>query len=418
MGPITIFDKSALQALSMDESVWFDAFFLTNVTPLFYVETLADLEKAVAKGRTPESVVGMLAAKTPNGATPNVHHRSLISAELQGATVPMKHGQIPVSPGERMRAPDGAIGVHIDEFPEEATLGRWKDYEFLEIERTIAKVWRADLAVHDPRRIIDWVAGAVPVRDPTTELTALKEDIDAYCAREDEQVLRVALELLGVPAVPAKQVVERWQKAERPRLEEFAPYTTHVFKVDLLYYLGMRHKLIYSGRASNRIDMAYLYYLPFSMVFVSGDKLHHKTTPLFLRENQSYVQAKELKAALREIDTHYDMFPEEIKARGVMSFARHPPAELDNVVTQLWDRHMGTRWRENADQQSSDEPEAAEPASDAAELRDRVERAQPVAAGDPADSEDPDYFVIRRQYPVMKGKWRLLPEELQQPDPE
>jgi hypothetical protein len=28
MGPIAIFDKSALQALSMDESVWFDAFFL------------------------------------------------------------------------------------------------------------------------------------------------------------------------------------------------------------------------------------------------------------------------------------------------------------------------------------------------------------------------------------------------------
>ena len=42
MGPITIFDKSALQSLSMDESVWLDAFFLVNVVPLFYVETLAD----------------------------------------------------------------------------------------------------------------------------------------------------------------------------------------------------------------------------------------------------------------------------------------------------------------------------------------------------------------------------------------
>ena len=41
MGPITIFDKSALQALNMDEAVWFDAFFLANVVPLFYVETLA-----------------------------------------------------------------------------------------------------------------------------------------------------------------------------------------------------------------------------------------------------------------------------------------------------------------------------------------------------------------------------------------
>ena len=51
MGPITIFDKSALQALSMDEAVWFDAFFLANVVPVFYVETLADLEKEIGDGQ-------------------------------------------------------------------------------------------------------------------------------------------------------------------------------------------------------------------------------------------------------------------------------------------------------------------------------------------------------------------------------
>jgi len=39
-----LFDKSALQGLSLDESVWFDAFFYPNITPLFFVETLADLE--------------------------------------------------------------------------------------------------------------------------------------------------------------------------------------------------------------------------------------------------------------------------------------------------------------------------------------------------------------------------------------
>jgi hypothetical protein len=71
MGPITIFDKSALQALSIDETVWLEAYFLTNVTPLFYVETLADLEKAVAEGRTSEKVVASLAEKTPSDAYPN-----------------------------------------------------------------------------------------------------------------------------------------------------------------------------------------------------------------------------------------------------------------------------------------------------------------------------------------------------------
>jgi hypothetical protein len=73
----------------MDEAVWFDVFFLANVTPLFYVETLADLEKDVAAGRAPETVVGMLAAKTPSEAYPNVHHTSLISAELLGREIEM-----------------------------------------------------------------------------------------------------------------------------------------------------------------------------------------------------------------------------------------------------------------------------------------------------------------------------------------
>jgi hypothetical protein len=49
-GPILIFDKSALQALSVDETNWLDNFFLTNITPLFLTETLADLEKEVGTG--------------------------------------------------------------------------------------------------------------------------------------------------------------------------------------------------------------------------------------------------------------------------------------------------------------------------------------------------------------------------------
>jgi hypothetical protein len=47
LGPITIFDKSALQALSIDEAVWFDAFFLANVVPLLYVQACAPKSAAL-----------------------------------------------------------------------------------------------------------------------------------------------------------------------------------------------------------------------------------------------------------------------------------------------------------------------------------------------------------------------------------
>lgn len=74
MGPVTI-DKSALQALSVDEAALFGQFYRANMTPLFFVETLADLEKKVREGQTPEQVVGSLVAKTLNlAADPHAHH--------------------------------------------------------------------------------------------------------------------------------------------------------------------------------------------------------------------------------------------------------------------------------------------------------------------------------------------------------
>ena len=46
MGPIALFDKSFLQSLSLDEAVWFDAFYMPVICPIFFVESLADLAKA------------------------------------------------------------------------------------------------------------------------------------------------------------------------------------------------------------------------------------------------------------------------------------------------------------------------------------------------------------------------------------
>jgi hypothetical protein len=85
IGPITIFDKSALQMLTVDEACWLETHYLSNITPLFFVETLADLQKTAAKRRqTPEQVVRNLAEKTPPGASPNVHHTTLCRGELLG----------------------------------------------------------------------------------------------------------------------------------------------------------------------------------------------------------------------------------------------------------------------------------------------------------------------------------------------
>ena len=308
--------------------------------------------------------------------------------------------------------------MHIEEFSEATILARWKAGEFDEVEREVAKAWRAELAAHEPERVIGIVRNILPVGTRVSDLEALKGRIDTFCESEEREVVALALHVLDVPEASQAIVLERWEAAGRPPLSAFAPYTTHVFKVDLLYYLGIDRGFISGVRASNRADMAYLYYLPFTMIFVSGDRLHHRTAPLFLTPKQSYVQANEFKAGLRQIDQYYDQLPDEVKRLGVLQFAGWPPSSLDNIVTHLWDQHMGTDWREI---EAARETERSKPrVEDAgrktlADMKTRVELANPVTEAEmPLSGDDADYVIITRQVPVQKGKWRMVSKEVEE----
>jgi len=91
MGPITLFDKSFIEMLNVDEAVLFDALFSTNICPIYYVEVLADLDLENPGARTREKVVGDLAAKTPvMHSAPNVVHTSICLGELNGHHTEMR----------------------------------------------------------------------------------------------------------------------------------------------------------------------------------------------------------------------------------------------------------------------------------------------------------------------------------------
>lgn len=412
MGPVIIFDKSALQALSMDESVWLGAFFSANIVPLFYVETLADLEKDLGSGRSAEGLVGMLAAKTPTDAYPNVHHRALVIGDLLGNEVPMKGAALIVHGDPRVQ-PDGKRGVHVEVSAEADALARWREQEFSEVERLGARTWRAELASHDSSFVADSLA-PIMAAEKISDLEQLKSFIDSFCSTDDPQVLSLLTQVLGVPRDAAADGVRRWEAAGRPQLDRFARYAVHVFKVDLLFYLGISRGFISAERASNRIDMAYLYYLPFTSVFASGDRLHARTAPLFMCGDQSFVDAQELKASFGELDSHYDQLPDEIKERGVLSFAAWPPSTMDNVVTQAWDEHMRPDWREVASRNEASLGEPVDPEAGratVAELNEQLASAQPAPEGADAMEGGPDYVVIRRLVPTIKGRWRMVPPE-------
>ena len=153
MGPITLFDKSFLQSLNVDESLWFDCFFYSVICPIFYVETLADLKKPKLR-RSPEQEVGIIADKFPEmHCAPTPHHREMVIGDLLGNHVPLA-GQIPRDPSRFVKS-DRHKGAIFEESLEEEAFLRWQSREFLALEREFASTWRANLESLDLKRIPD-----------------------------------------------------------------------------------------------------------------------------------------------------------------------------------------------------------------------------------------------------------------------
>jgi hypothetical protein len=202
--------------------------------------------------------------------------------------------------------------------------------------------------------------------------------------------------------------MNRWRTAGGPHLVDFAPYAAHVATVDLFFNIAIGADMIGRERRSNKIDIAYLYYLPFCMVFVSGDKLHERTVPVFLDADQMFLPAGELKADLARVNAHYSALPDAERERGIMAIAPDPP-EGDFLVTKLWDRYL-PRWRTNRERRVPLTPEME---------RRIVERMKSMThspldpSGVELDVQSADFVTFRRYVPARMGKWRLLPPEVE-----
>lgn len=418
MGPITLFDKSFLQSLNVDESTWFDHFFLTNVCPLFFVETLADLEKSVRDGRTPEQEVGLIADKFPEmHGTPNIYHAHPALNELNGQPTAMD-GRI-IVPGGRLVKVDGKASAVFDQPEEVKAFNRWQKREFQDVERLYAKAWRQQV-------------NGLDLKELTTRLTALgingrdckslqqaKEIADVFIQNPatDLDKLQLAVLIFKVPYTTASQMINRWIATGRTPLKDYAPYISYILTVEIFFYIALTKGFISPDRASNRVDISYLFYLPFSMVFVSSDKLHRSCAPLFMRSDQEFVWGPDLKQSLKEINAYYLTLPDEIKNQGVMRFADCPPDDHGKLVGALWDRHLNPGYRESlkkrkqhAVRKRTDEEKAADK-----KMIEEIKRLAEAPSMNPDevdfDPQSPESMVLKRHVHKRKGSWYQIPKD-------
>jgi hypothetical protein len=198
-------------------------------------------------------------------------------------------------------------------------------------------------------------------------------------------------------------------------LATFAPYADFALRVELFFHLAVDRSRLSSGQ---RMDLCYLFYLPFCQFFVSNDWVHQESAPLFLRADQEFVTAGGLKAALRGLNDGYLALTEAERSKSIHQLAPQPPKDGDNLVTQLWDRHW-PKWRQPKTVKATKEDWQALTAAWQEQIKE-LELIAQARAGDQEHIpiEKLDALIQRRVARKQKGSWWLVPEELRRPEPE
>ncbi len=323
-------------------------------------------------------------------------------------------GRIPRPGGRRVKGGNRS-GVVYESSAEEAAFHRWQEEKFQEVERQFAGRWRAQLNALD----LDALAKSFQsfgidksqcktFDDAATIARGMVEGTDRPYTR-----LGIAVNFFKVPKHLHGQVIERWQAVGQPPLAIYAPYAAYVLTVDIFFYTALAAGLISTERRSNRTDIAYLYYLPFCMMFVSSDKLHARCAELFCRKDQNFVWGPDLKADLRRLNEHYLALPEADRDRGIMRFAGHPPNEGNYLTTKLWHQFLRPHAMEDKDLSDTMDPEASKKLLE----EFKAFREGVAVPGDElsANEEDFDTMSIERHAHKKKGSWYQLPKDLEVP---
>ena len=345
MGPIILLDKSTLQCLSQEEIHFLFKHYYIAIAPILIIEILADLKKNTRDNTLSKKEVTILSKKLlSRDSQINAHYMSLCIRSLLGIDVPMT-GQIVLVGGKEVQTRDGERGIFFNEPVERRSLINWQGGKFSESEKILARQWREatqslDLEVY--KRNFEKKFGKTLI-NRADNLTKLGLDIENSISNPDSDM---QFTLLGyftdeyhIPQQLKSVIYDRWLKEEMKSFKEFAPYAYYCLKANMIFHYGLARNLI-TPRRTNRIDLEYLYYLPFCMVFSSGDKFHKYMTPLLLRDDQEFIDRDVLKNDLQWLSSEWTNLSKKEKQKRLYDYGSYPPFNEESITYRLWRKYM------------------------------------------------------------------------------
>ncbi len=343
MGPLMLLDKSFLQMLNAAEVSELSMYFKFVGTPLLIREIISDLKKEPTDRSLPTQVVSALASKmwTAHGLQP-ANFRKLVIANLCCFfDVPMI-GQVPVDPDapEVFVTEDGK-GLIYDSTLEQEMWKKWANGDFTTDDEQSAAAWRAgvqNINLHAVGK--QWKQFAQEhfstAKNLPELITLVNSMLDAFDEKVQFRLLVLLMAFLDVSIPAARWATMLFKAGLMPRVKDLAPYAASVLRLYLTFIGGLGRGFI-GPRPSHYVDLQYLFYAPFCMVFVSSDKFHREMWPSTSGVN-TFVWGPDLKKELQQrIQIYSALSEQERRAHGYPFF----PAEIpDSIIHQVWQKYI------------------------------------------------------------------------------
>jgi len=341
IGPLIILDKSVLQMLSADEFSLLTDYFRLVVPPVLIEEIIADLELKANERTIPEDVVRRLASRMAEArGYESVHYLYALGGSLLGGYVPMC-GPVPIGNRPNAFHTDDREGFIYDKVPEQQFWERLASGRFDAQDKERAQRWRRDLSQIDLEKIHRDLSGQS--RQAFGKLTSCDEIVrivDLSMENADATVqlalVRGAALMAGFDQSGQSTVLRRWEALNRPKFRDFAPYAAYVSRLHATFAVGVSSGVI-TTRATNAIDLQYLCYAPFCMVFASADRFHETMWPAVAGRN-SFVHGAELKLDLNS--RCEQMAAQSASAEATARRGIRPPRNEGSVITRMCDIYL------------------------------------------------------------------------------
>lgn len=331
MGPSLMLDKSTLQSLSRSEMEVLRRYFSLVIPPVLLLEILADLKKPSGSERDPR-VQDLARRIVPASSLPVLpDYRELIKAEFASSRIAMDYRPIVLN-AKRVRDGEGKHGTVLQQSREEEALLRWQQGDFEAAEELLAEQYRRSIREMDVEALQRQLQSEYSPRLNLPTLSATVEFVEDIVACGDpELLLRWFIgDAFGESSLPPSALPKTGIKSG---IEHCFPYTSYCLKISLLFHFSLAFRHV-STRPTNRIDLEYFFYLPFTLGFSSGDLLHRDLFESIRRPKNDFCYRDDLKLDFRRILNEGSNNPL------LLQQVKPPDLAPDSFTFQMWAKHM------------------------------------------------------------------------------